>query len=170
MQPVLGHHCPQLQKASFCHISYQGPIVQSIVGLRSSLLTNTLTVVTKVIPINSYFCCKNVSSFCMQWKSYSHFFFSKNINLFAIFQDRNLNITLANNFAKFWTTGPRYINVRMQYLTCTKYSYRQAWANSVDPDQMPQKCGIWLGSNCLPFGQQCLTTSTGSTLGLILLA
>ena len=30
----------------------------------------------------------------------------KNINVFAVFQDRNFNATLANNFIKFWTTGP----------------------------------------------------------------
>ena len=35
------------------------------------------------------------------------FFFSpKNIKVFAIFQDRNFNVTLANNFIKFGTTGP----------------------------------------------------------------
>ena len=30
----------------------------------------------------------------------------KNINVFAIFQDRSFNIMLANNFVKFWTTEP----------------------------------------------------------------
>ena len=35
------------------------------------------------------------------------FFQQKNINVLAIFQDRNFNITLANNFFKFWTTGLR---------------------------------------------------------------
>ena len=33
-------------------------------------------------------------------------FFSKNINVFAIFQDRNLNVTLDNNFVKFEQLGP----------------------------------------------------------------
>ena len=45
----------------------------------------------------------------MQCKNYT--FFSKkkkkNVNVFAIFQDRNFNITFANNFVKFWTTGSR---------------------------------------------------------------
>ena len=36
----------------------------------------------------------------------THIFFSKNINVFAIFQDRNFNVTFANNFGKFWMTGP----------------------------------------------------------------
>ena len=33
-------------------------------------------------------------------------FSAKDINVFAIFQDRKFNVTLANNFIKFWTTGP----------------------------------------------------------------
>ena len=35
------------------------------------------------------------------------FFQQKNINVrvFAIFQDRNFNISLANNFVLFWRTG-----------------------------------------------------------------
>ena len=36
----------------------------------------------------------------------THIFSAKNISIFAIFQDRNFNIKLANNFVKFWTTGP----------------------------------------------------------------
>ena len=33
-------------------------------------------------------------------------FSAKDINIFAIFQERNFNVTLANKFVKFWTTGP----------------------------------------------------------------
>ena len=32
-------------------------------------------------------------------------FLAKNINAFAIFQDRNIDVMLANSFVKFWTTG-----------------------------------------------------------------
>ena len=45
------------------------------------------------------------------WKnvsSTSHIFAAKNINVFAVFQDRNFNVTLANNFVKLndvWTTA-----------------------------------------------------------------
>ena len=35
----------------------------------------------------------------------THIFSARNINVFAIYQDRNFNVTLANNFVKFWTTG-----------------------------------------------------------------
>ena len=34
------------------------------------------------------------------------FFSAKDINVSAMFQDRNFNVTLANNFVKFWTAGP----------------------------------------------------------------
>ena len=67
-----------------------GPVVQSILSLMSSLITmGLLTVVTKVFSNTLIFCCKNVSSFCNACKGYSHFFSAKNINVFAIFQDRN---------------------------------------------------------------------------------
>ena len=46
-----------------------------------------------------YFCCKNVSSICNAKATH---IFSKNINVFAIFQDRNINVTLANNFVINW--------------------------------------------------------------------
>ena len=35
---------------------------------------------------------------------------------------------------------------------------RQAWANSVDPDQMPQNVASDQGLHCLPFIQQFLDT------------
>ena len=40
------------------------------------------------------------------FKSYSHFSAKKKKNVFAIFQDRNFNITLANNFVTFEQLGP----------------------------------------------------------------
>ena len=42
---------------------------------------------------------KNVSSFC-KCKSYSHFF-SKNISVYAIFDDQNFNDTLTNDIVSF---------------------------------------------------------------------
>ena len=38
----------------------------------------------------------------------THIFSAKNINVFAIFQDRNFNVMLVDNFVKFSTTGQRY--------------------------------------------------------------
>ena len=42
---------------------------------------------------------KNVSSFC-KCKSYSHFF-SKNISVYAIFNDQSLNDTITNDIVSF---------------------------------------------------------------------
>ena len=36
-------------------------------------------------------------------------FFQQNICVFAVFQDRNFNVTLAN-FVKFWTAGPWFLH------------------------------------------------------------
>ena len=56
-------------------------------------MTNSLTVVAKVFSNTLIFFPQK----CEYCKSYSHFF----SNIFAIFQDRNCNVTLANNFVKF---------------------------------------------------------------------
>ena len=47
---------------------------------------------------------KNVSSFC-KCKSYSHFF-SKNISIYAIFNDQNFNDKLTNDIVSFEQLGP----------------------------------------------------------------
>ena len=44
------------------------------------------------------------------------------------------------------------------------YSDRQAWANSLDPDETPQNAASHLGLYCLPLIQQFLDTSSGSEL------
>ena len=59
-------------------------------------MTNLLTVVAKLF---CYFGFKNVSSFCNA--KASHIFLVKNVSVFVMFQDRNFNVTLANNFVKF---------------------------------------------------------------------
>ena len=46
------------------------------------------------------------------------------------------------------------------------YSDRQAWANSVDPDEMPLKAASHQGLHCLPPIQQFLDTISGSKLNL----
>ena len=51
-----------------------------------------------------YFCWKNVSSFC-KCKSYSHFF-SKNISIYAIFEDQRFNNVLTNDIVSFEQLGP----------------------------------------------------------------
>ena len=41
------------------------------------------------------------------------------------------------------------------YSTYSTYSERHAWANGVDPDQMPQNAASDQGLHCLPLIQQC---------------
>ena len=56
-------------------------------------MTNSLTVVAKVFfKYIDIFAAKNVSSFC---NANATHVFNQNINVFAIFQDRNFNITIA---------------------------------------------------------------------------
>ena len=71
-----------------------------------------------------------MSSFC-KCKSYSHFF-SKNIRVHAIFNDQSFNDTLTKDIVSFDQLGPDCYHIY------SKYSERRDWANSVDPDQMPQ--------------------------------
>ena len=75
-----------------------GSAVQSILSLTISLITNWLTVVTKVFSnILIFFLQKNVSSFAKA----THIFSAKSTNVFAISQDRNFNVMLVKNFVKF---------------------------------------------------------------------
>ena len=61
--------CPTLDKMPLKHL---GPVVQSIVSLKSSLVVKILTVLVSTISNSHVFLLKkNVSSFC---KSYPHFF------------------------------------------------------------------------------------------------
>ena len=47
-----------------------------------------------------------------------------------------------------------------------KYSDRQVWAKSVDPDQMLQNAASDPGLHCLPLIQYFLDTSTGNKMDL----
>ena len=76
------------------------PVVQSIVSL---LVVKMLTVLVSTISNSQVFCWKNVSSFC-KCKSYSHFF-SKNISIYAIFNDQ-INDMLTNNIVSFEQLSP----------------------------------------------------------------
>ena len=84
---------------------YLGPVVQSVVSLMSMLVGKMLTVlVSTVSNTQVFFAEKNVSSFC-KCKSYSHFF-SKNISVYAIFNDQSFNDTLTNDIVSFEQLGP----------------------------------------------------------------
>ena len=81
----------------------QGPVVQSIVSLRSLLVVKMLTVLVSTISDSHLFLLKNVSSFC-KCKSFSHFS-SKNISVYAIFNDGSFNDTLTNDIFSFEKLG-----------------------------------------------------------------
>ena len=72
-------------------------------------MVNSLTILVSTIFNSQVFLLKNVSSFC-KCKSYSHFF-SKNISIYAIFDDKKFNDTLTNNIASFEQLGPLVFKV-----------------------------------------------------------
>ena len=81
-----------------CHFGFvynQGPVVQSIVSLTSSLVVKFLTALVSTIS-NSQVCLL---------KSYSHFF-SKNISMYAIVNNQSFNDTLTNDILSFEQLGP----------------------------------------------------------------
>ena len=73
--------------------SYQGPLVQNIVSLTSSLVVKILIVLVSTISNSQVFLLKkkNVSSFC-KCKNYLHFF-SKNTSTYAIFNNQRFKDT-----------------------------------------------------------------------------
>ena len=83
---------------------FLGPVVQCIISFTSSLVVKMLTVLVSTISNLQVFLLKNVSSFC-KCKSYSHFF-SKNISIYAIFNDQSFNNTLTNYMVSFEQLGP----------------------------------------------------------------
>ena len=78
--------------------NYLGQVVQSIVSLTSSLMVQMLPVLVSTISNSQVFLLK---------KMCSHFF-SKNISIFAIFNDQIFNDTLSNNIISFEQLSPGY--------------------------------------------------------------
>ena len=69
-----------------CHVLlHLDPVVQSIVSLTSLIVVKMLTVLVSTISNSQVVLLKNVSSFC----KFAHFFFSKNISVYAIFNDQS---------------------------------------------------------------------------------
>ena len=73
--------------------SFQGPVVQSVVSLTSLFVVKILTVLVSTISNSQVFLLKKC-------KSYSHLF-SKNISIYAIFNDQSFNDMLANDIVSF---------------------------------------------------------------------
>ena len=80
----------------------QGPVVQSIVSLMSLLVIKMLTVLVSTISNLQVFCWKMWVAFAKA----THIFFSKNISVYAIFNDQNFNDTLTNNIISFEQLDP----------------------------------------------------------------
>ena len=83
---------------------HEGPAVQSIVSLMSSLVVKILTILVSTMSNTQEFLLKKCEYF-LQMQSYSHFF-SKNISTYAIFNDQSFNNTLTNNIVSFEQLGP----------------------------------------------------------------
>ena len=75
----------------------QGPVVQSIVSLTSSLVVKMLIVLVSTISNSQVFLLKNVSSLN---------FFCKNICVYAIINDQSFNDSLINDSITFEQLGP----------------------------------------------------------------
>ena len=84
---------------------YQGPVVQSVVSLTSSLVVKLLTVLVSTIPNSQVFLLKKM------WVAFAnaktpHIFFSQNISVYAIFND--FNDMLTNDIVSFEQLGPEF--------------------------------------------------------------
>ena len=75
-------------------VDFQGPVVQSIVNLTSSLVVKISTVLVRTISNSQIVLLKNAH------------FFSRNISVYAIFNDQSFNNTLTNDIVSFEQLGP----------------------------------------------------------------
>ena len=69
-------------------------------------MVKILTVLVSTVSNLQAFLLKNVSSFC-KCKSYSHFF-SKDITIYATFNNQSFNDTLTNDIVSFEQLGPDF--------------------------------------------------------------
>ena len=82
-----------------------GPVVQSIISLTSPLVVKMLTVLVSTISNSQVFLLKKMWVAFANAKA-THIFFSKNIGLYAIFNDQSFNDMLTNNIVSFEQLGP----------------------------------------------------------------
>ena len=93
------HNLPECFSGGIVQV--QGPVVQSVVSLTSSLVVKILTVLVSTISNSQVFLLKKCES------SYPHFV-SKNINIYAIFNDQSFNDTFTNDIVSFEQLGPEF--------------------------------------------------------------
>ena len=85
-------------------VHYQGPVVQSIVSLMSSLVVKMLTVLVDTISNSQVFLLKKCEKHLQMQKLLT--FFSKTISVYTIFNDQSFNNMLTNNIVSFEQLGP----------------------------------------------------------------
>ena len=84
-----------------------GPLVQSIVSLTSSSVVKMLTALVSTVFHSQLLFLKKCECF-RKCKSYSHFY-TKNISVYAIFNDQSFNGTLTEDFVSFEQLGPGFV-------------------------------------------------------------
>ena len=90
----------------------QGPVVQSIISLTSSLVVKMLTVLVRTISNSQVFLLKKCAKA-------THMFFSKSISVYAIFNDQIFNDMLPNDMVSFEQLDPGHYCMVLQ---CTEFS------------------------------------------------
>ena len=84
---------------------YQGSVVQSIVSLTSSMVVKLLTDLVSTISNSQVFLLKKMWVAFENAKA-THIFFSKNISIYAIFNDQSFNDTFTNDIVSFEQLSP----------------------------------------------------------------
>ena len=93
-----------LSSGATLNIKFLGPVVESIISLTSALVAKMLIVLVSTLSNSQLFLLKkNVSCFC-KCKSSSHFF-SRNIRVYAIFNNQSFNDTLTKYIVSFEQLG-----------------------------------------------------------------
>ena len=69
-----------------------------------------------------------------------------------------------NSYSELYFLLWKQYEPHFEYHIYHMYLDRQAWANSIDPDERLQNAASHLGLHCLPLIQQFLDTTSGSEL------
>ena len=145
---------------TFSHLTTdtdQGPVVQNIVSLMSSLVIKMLTVLVSTISNLQVFLLKKMWVAFANAKA-THIFFSKNISIYAIFNDQSFNNMLTNDIVSFEQLGPDCMSL-MVIAFCHSFLQYPFFSK-----QIRHGCLVDLGSWCL----QCPFLTAWSILGNIL--
>ena len=98
-------HKHNIKSENACH-DIQGPVVQSVVSLTSSLVIKMLTILVSTISNSQIFLLKKMWVAFANAKATHIFFSAKNISIYAIFNDQSFNDTLSNDIVSFEKLDP----------------------------------------------------------------